>query len=576
MLNRKINISLFISKYFVNLFFFLFCFSCYVHAQEYCNDHGRVLVVVAHADDDLYFINPKIKNEIARGYCVKVVHITGGYEHKNNYRERIEGSKLAYAQMIGVDFPNWAEYWENINGREVQRFVLINKSGQGIEIQELGIPCSANKSAQSNFGVTLAELYHDATKITKTIDGKNSEYSWKDIQDFINIIFLKARPSLILTTDPYGAYFEDGHEGQHPDHIMAAKLVQKSDITKSKFSKIEYYKTSQINDLQKNLLSKDIYEKNLYLTKYWSKDKVGFGFQLPLNEKDCSGMINSSSKLFSPFSWVCKMYQATANNYFVAEVLQESNTNKCLVLNDKNDFIFTDNCDVANSITLTKNGLAYISTTGKILTGTAKVNFPIRAISYEPNNGFFWKYDGTSKLSYFDPLTGNKYCVDNKNDLAVSELCSNVKETTLTIKPYFSKKSATFDLLNIRLRNMINNNNCLSINEDSIGVSSCESETTRLNVLATGQLQSVLDPSICVETNSFSADSKLIVRKCNSNSAGQIFNLKKVGADNLFVLINEGLNGCIEIQNESLTSLSCHAFKKQLWSIDKFIDLSGI
>ncbi|KAB8040778.1 hypothetical protein GCL60_02300 [Silvanigrella paludirubra] len=552
---------------FIYIFQFILLTPQIIYAQNYCDKIGKIFVIVAHANDDLYFMNPRIKKEIDKGLCIKVVHLTAGYNIHDNYIESIEGSKAAYAQMIGISSPNWLESWEYINGKEIHKFILTKQNGQWIEIQDLGLPSSSSSSSNSHFGVTLAELFHDSNKTTRTINGKKTEYNWKEIQNYINSIFSLENPQFIFATDPYGVFFEDGREGQHPDHILSAKLVQNSDFGRINSPKIYYFKTNQINNLEKNLLSNEIFEKKLYLSSYKRKDNSEYQYISPKIQIDCMDSINEFKKIYSPYGWVCKMYKATSDNYIIAEILKDSNTNKCLLLNNENDFIFGEDCNSANYISITKDGNAYLANLGKIINTPFAINRQIRAKAYEPIQNFIWQYDGFSKLSYLNLKTGERYCVDNKEGQAILEKCSKSR-TDLNILLNNKNNLILSSLKNIKIRNTENNESCLAIDNESVLVSSCDSENTLLNFLQTGQIQSAIDESKCLQTEFFSENTKLTFSKCSSNSAGQIFKIKNVGEHN-YIIINNALSICFEIRNDLIISSSCTGYKKQLWNVIK-------
>jgi hypothetical protein len=277
--------------------------------------------------------------------------------------------------------------------------------------------------------------------------------------------------------------------------------------------------------------------------------------------------INEFKKIYSPYGWVCKMYKATSDNYIIAEILKDSNTNKCLLLNKENDFIFGEDCNSANYISITKDGNAYIANLGKIISAPFILNSQIRALSYEPILNLIWQYDGFSKLSYLDLKTGNKFCVENKDGQAILEKCSKTK-TEFNILSNDKNNLILSTLKNIKIKNIEKNDSCLSMDSESVLVSSCDSENTLLNFLPTGQIQSAIDESKCIQTESFSENTKLSFSKCNNNSAGQIFKIKNVG-DNNYLLINRVLSNCFEIHNDFIMSSSCTGYKKQLWNIMK-------
>ncbi len=60
---------------------------------------ASVVNIVAHADDDLFLINPAILQAIRDGKCVQTVVTTAGYVGKPDNAKREAGLRAAYAQM---------------------------------------------------------------------------------------------------------------------------------------------------------------------------------------------------------------------------------------------------------------------------------------------------------------------------------------------------------------------------------------------------------------------------------------------------------------------------------------------
>ena len=60
--------------------------------------------VVAHPDDDLYFVNPLILQDIRAGRCSTTIYVTSGDAGQSSsyYQKRELGVQAAYAKMAGV------------------------------------------------------------------------------------------------------------------------------------------------------------------------------------------------------------------------------------------------------------------------------------------------------------------------------------------------------------------------------------------------------------------------------------------------------------------------------------------
>ena len=76
-----------------------------VHATPNCSS-GSVVNIVAHEDDDLFFVNPKVRQDIDAGKCVESIFLTSG-EGDRTYRapyaaSREAGIVAAYKQMTGT------------------------------------------------------------------------------------------------------------------------------------------------------------------------------------------------------------------------------------------------------------------------------------------------------------------------------------------------------------------------------------------------------------------------------------------------------------------------------------------
>ncbi|MGJ3558492.1 PIG-L family deacetylase [Streptomyces sp. INA 01156] len=94
----------------------------------------RTLVGVAHPDDDLFFLNPEIRQTIRAGCPVDTVYLTAGDDGKKNRDEALEyvdrreyGVRAAYAEMAEA-----ANRWERADvradGVRVRSYRLADKA----------------------------------------------------------------------------------------------------------------------------------------------------------------------------------------------------------------------------------------------------------------------------------------------------------------------------------------------------------------------------------------------------------------------------------------------------------------
>src|SRR3954463_4754618 len=87
---------------------------------------GCTVDVVAHPDDDLFFLNPAVVKDIKAGKCVSTVYVTSGDAGRGTTysRTRENGVRAAYAKMAGVS-NLWLTTTTTVNGKSVTRSTLL-------------------------------------------------------------------------------------------------------------------------------------------------------------------------------------------------------------------------------------------------------------------------------------------------------------------------------------------------------------------------------------------------------------------------------------------------------------------
>ncbi len=122
---------------------------------------GSLVAVVAHADDDLLFVNPGITDRLDAGWCVTVVHLVGGANDPLSYdyvKLRESGDRAAYAHMAGTA-NLWTESTVTLNGNGMHMMSLANSS---ITLVEFRIKGGAVRTGP----VPLADLWDVGQSIT--------------------------------------------------------------------------------------------------------------------------------------------------------------------------------------------------------------------------------------------------------------------------------------------------------------------------------------------------------------------------------------------------------------------------
>jgi LmbE family N-acetylglucosaminyl deacetylase len=207
--------------------------------------------IIAHQDDDLFFMNPDIRNMIAAGYGSVTVYLTAG-EANGSYdrtqsRElfaasRQEGEREAYTAMVGL--PNEPGTWD--------RSVLAVRDGNLVEIDTLiampqiklvfmNLPDGGDELPENIYG--LYRLYAGVVSSLTTIVPTGTPitqayvYSRESLLGSLSDLIEMFHPFVVRTLDPHprqkGSF--DGPCGEVPpldfvsfdnsDHTHTARFV---------------------------------------------------------------------------------------------------------------------------------------------------------------------------------------------------------------------------------------------------------------------------------------------------------------------------------------------------------------
>ncbi|MBQ4676534.1 PIG-L family deacetylase [Aeromonas hydrophila] len=567
---------------------------------DYCNNHERLLTVIAHADDDRYFMGDNIRQAISNGACVKIVHVNAGFDihppadansfNSNDpfyYQGRINGARAVYANLVSDSF-NKPVYetnsWDEIEGDLVQRYILSTgldgdkPSEQIIEIQILGLPNSSNVTSFSGAGNTVSHIYSNneanTINIASEIDGYNipNRYNWDSVVAKVDLIMQWMNPNKILTLDPWGVPGDDGVEGQHPDHIIAARIVNSTDYAKTNPDTISYFKTYNVNVFKSNLSSSTANKTEADLDIHFTHD-WGSSF---ITNNPCSSSLQSGGVQFTPFSWACKEYKATQNEYFVTKNIKNINQ-QCLNSSDNKNVQWGACNETSLPVTIGKSRFAYISNSTSINNNehSKLVLYPAGIISGAsislidfkdmPNNAR-WHYNDASNNLEFHYVNANNqkeiFCldVDSKNGAIISE-CNKNDGVNVDDENDATLPNGSYKILN-RLSNQ-----CVAVKDSSLVMASCSDTNTlwqknneEVSQLVNGELK-------CLNAPVFGAGVAAIeLKTCHTTSPGQKFDVKSIPNTNIQTIrpINDGI--CLE---NDLKFYECHGYKVQQWSFVK-------
>ncbi len=232
-------------------------------------------VVVAHADDDILFMNPDINNGLRNGWCIRAIYITAGDNGRDNryWEMREQGIKTAYAQMLNSP-DNWNTHNEIINGKEVTNSTL--QDNQSVSLVFLRLPDGGvhGNGFEQTGNTSIHGLSLDEKLSVTTVDGKSS-YTYSEIMKTLSTILYKDQPSTILTT----LYSGQLSVGDHSDHAAAGQLAISSAHLAASKAEVTPYVGYPSSNLPQNLDHEQAQLKKSIFTRYAKNDEAICGHE---------------------------------------------------------------------------------------------------------------------------------------------------------------------------------------------------------------------------------------------------------------------------------------------------------
>ncbi|MGY1820430.1 DUF7402 domain-containing protein [Geodermatophilus sp. SYSU D00079] len=214
--------------------------------------------VVAHPDDDLFFMNPDVLRTIASGGCSATVYVTSGDAGGEDayYVGRETGVKAAYAQMAGVA-SEWTTARVTFAGRSVTRATLTARPT--VQLYFLRLPdgyVDGAGSARSDHR-SLEQLELGTADALETLDVPVQRYTRDQVVATLGAIIAASAPSAVRTLDEEGEY----GDGDHSDHHAVGRLVAEAHAAAAPSARFAGYLGYTTTALPENVEGSDLEAK---------------------------------------------------------------------------------------------------------------------------------------------------------------------------------------------------------------------------------------------------------------------------------------------------------------------------
>ncbi|MCB0872870.1 MAG: discoidin domain-containing protein [Thermoleophilia bacterium] len=214
---------------------------------------GSRMIILAHTDDDLVFLNPDVAKDIASGACVRTVYLTAGDEDRAQWywgaRER--GIMAAYAQMAGVANA-WSTSDAGIAGHPILVRTLVG--APRISLAFMRMPDGILGTGGTLYGnQSLKQLFNgDITQID-TVDGTTS-YTAAQLRQTLTALMADRQPQVIRIQDYKGNYLDPDHS----DHLSAAFFSDQAQQNYATPHVTVGYKDNPTRDLPANVAGQEL------------------------------------------------------------------------------------------------------------------------------------------------------------------------------------------------------------------------------------------------------------------------------------------------------------------------------
>ncbi|MEU5973603.1 PIG-L family deacetylase [Streptomyces sp. NPDC047315] len=181
---------------------------------------AQLMQILAHPDDDLYFMNPDTQQMLDAGVPLVCVYVTAG-EHNGLNRipghkgetvadrpayssARHQGLRQAYATLLGLhQFTAWSKGVVSLRGDRLAEINTLTNGVRRVELVFLNLPMRTARRRAA-----LPSLWHDRGIGVQTVVAKDSPlrktvpYDYEGLIDVLVGLMEQYRPTVVQTLDP--------------------------------------------------------------------------------------------------------------------------------------------------------------------------------------------------------------------------------------------------------------------------------------------------------------------------------------------------------------------------------------
>lgn len=233
-------------------------------------DHSREMIIVAHPDDDLLFMNPDLSRSISMGREMAAVFVTAGDagQSESYWLGREEGIRSAYGDMAGAN--DWVNTTVSVThaGQSYQIATSYLASNPDLQLYFLRLPDGGGGGVDGETYNSLTLLVDGAIANVTTADG-SAVYDRDDVVSILSGLMEHHNPDQFRVHD----YASDYAGAEHRDHISTALLT---DMALASYTADLYAVTSYIFygsvDLRRNLTAAETAEARDTFLQYAARD----------------------------------------------------------------------------------------------------------------------------------------------------------------------------------------------------------------------------------------------------------------------------------------------------------------
>ncbi|GAB3911405.1 hypothetical protein GCM10029964_117220 [Kibdelosporangium lantanae] len=197
----------------------------------------RYMQVIAHADDDLLFMNPDLVAGIRAGTPTTGVYLTGGETDKPDPQaytaRRQAGTRAAYAQMAGVPDEWTAQRLDVDAHHSVEQYTM--RARPQIHVVFVNLPENNDPRAVGG-KEALVRLWNDETSLLRVgtlvpvggVVPRSYFYTHDELVQLLVNLFTRFQPTVVRSQDPdpdNRLLLDTPRFHDHPDHVMAARFT---------------------------------------------------------------------------------------------------------------------------------------------------------------------------------------------------------------------------------------------------------------------------------------------------------------------------------------------------------------